>query len=87
MGSRLFAPRTSAIGSFAVAASLVITLSFLVTTPDLDPDLAHLSIPARPHLRIFRAPSRISNRARRADQSRDRQRNDKRGPRHRIFRL
>jgi uncharacterized membrane protein YkgB len=28
-----------AIGSYGVAASLVITLSFLVTTPELDPAL------------------------------------------------
>ena len=39
MASRFFAPRLSAIGSFGIAASLVITLSFLVTTPGLDPAL------------------------------------------------
>jgi uncharacterized membrane protein YkgB len=39
MASRLFAPRLCAIGSFGIAASLVITLSFLVTTPGLDPAL------------------------------------------------
>lgn len=37
--SRFFAPRLCAIGSFGIAASLVVTLSFLVTTPDLDPAL------------------------------------------------
>lgn len=37
--SRPISPRISAIGSFGVAASLVITLSFLVTTPHLDPAL------------------------------------------------
>ncbi len=37
--SRFFAPRLAAIGSFGLAASLVITLSFLVTTPGLDPAL------------------------------------------------
>jgi uncharacterized membrane protein YkgB len=37
MGARPFAPRMSAIGSYGVAASLVVTLSFLVTTPQLDP--------------------------------------------------
>ena len=35
--SRPFAPRISAIGSYGVAASLVVTLSFLITTPQLDP--------------------------------------------------
>jgi uncharacterized membrane protein YkgB len=40
MASRPFAPRISAIGSYGVAASLVITLSFLVTTPELDPALS-----------------------------------------------
>lgn len=39
MASRLFAPRLCAIGSFGIAASLVVTLSFLVTTPGLDPAL------------------------------------------------
>src|SRR5215475_719446 len=37
MAARFFAPRISAIGSFGIAGSLVITLSFLVTTPGLDP--------------------------------------------------
>jgi uncharacterized membrane protein YkgB len=39
VASRFFAPRLCAIGSFGVAASLVVTLSFLVTTPGLDPAL------------------------------------------------
>lgn len=39
MASRFFAPRLCAIGSFGIAASLVVTLSFLVTTPGLDPAL------------------------------------------------
>lgn len=39
MASRRFAPRVSAIGSYGIAASLVVTLSFLVTTPQLDPAL------------------------------------------------
>jgi uncharacterized membrane protein YkgB len=39
MASRPFAPRVSAIGSYGTAASLVVTLSFLVTTPQLDPAL------------------------------------------------
>jgi uncharacterized membrane protein YkgB len=39
MASRRYAPRISAIGSYGVAASLVVTLSFLVTTPQLDPAL------------------------------------------------
>lgn len=39
VGSRPFAPRLAALGSFGVAASLVITLSFLATTPKLDPAL------------------------------------------------
>ena len=40
MGARPFAPRISAIGSYGIACALVITLSFLVTTPNLDPGLA-----------------------------------------------
>jgi uncharacterized membrane protein YkgB len=40
MASRPFTPRISAIGSYGIAASLVITLSFLVTTPQLDPALS-----------------------------------------------
>ena len=39
MASRFFASRLCAIGSFGIAASLVVTLSFLVTTPGLDPAL------------------------------------------------
>lgn len=39
MGSRPLSPRLSAIGSYGVAASLLVTLSFLVTTPNLDPAL------------------------------------------------
>lgn len=39
MASRFFSPRLSAIGSFGIAGSLVITLSFLITTPGLDPAL------------------------------------------------
>ena len=39
MASRRFAPRVSAIGSYGIAASLVVTLSFLATTPQLDPAL------------------------------------------------
>lgn len=39
MASRPFAPRLSMIGSYGVAASLLVTLSFLVTTPHLDPAL------------------------------------------------
>ncbi len=40
MASGAFAPRVSAVGSFGIAASLVVTLSFLVTTPQLDPALS-----------------------------------------------
>ena len=40
MASRPFMPRISAIGSYGVAASLVVTLSFLITTPQLDPALS-----------------------------------------------
>ncbi|WP_376704246.1 DUF417 family protein [Mesorhizobium sp. ISC25] len=39
MASRPFTPWVSAIGSYGIAASLVVTLSFLVTTPQLDPAL------------------------------------------------
>ena len=39
MASRRYSPRISAIGSYGVAASLLVTLSFLVTTPQLDPAL------------------------------------------------
>jgi uncharacterized membrane protein YkgB len=40
MASRPLAPKLCAIGSFGVAASLTVTLSFLVTTPSLDPALS-----------------------------------------------
>jgi len=40
MASRRFTPRISAIGSYGIAASLVVTLSFLITTPQLDPALS-----------------------------------------------
>jgi uncharacterized membrane protein YkgB len=40
VASRPLAPRIAAIGSLGMAASLCITLSFLVTTPNLDPALA-----------------------------------------------
>jgi len=40
MALRPITPRIAAIGSYGVAASLVVTLSFLVTTPQLDPALA-----------------------------------------------
>ena len=33
MASRQLKPRISAIGSYGIAASLVVTLSFLITTP------------------------------------------------------
>ena len=39
VASRFFAPRVCAIGSFGIAASLIVTLSFLITTPNLDPAL------------------------------------------------
>lgn len=39
MAARPLAPRVSAIGSYGVAVSLMITLSFLATTPQLDPAL------------------------------------------------
>ena len=39
MASRPVTPWISAIGSYGVAASLVVTLSFLITTPQLDPAL------------------------------------------------
>jgi reactive chlorine resistance protein C len=39
IASRFLAPRLCAIGSFGIAASLVVTLSFLVTTPGPDPAL------------------------------------------------
>jgi uncharacterized membrane protein YkgB len=37
---RPFAPRLAALGGFGTAFALLITLSFLVTTPQLDPGLA-----------------------------------------------
>jgi len=37
---RPIAPRLCVIGSYGVAASLVVTLSFLITTPNLDPALS-----------------------------------------------
>jgi reactive chlorine resistance protein C len=40
LASRPFAPRLSAFGSWGIAASLLTTLSFLVTTPNLDPSLS-----------------------------------------------
>jgi reactive chlorine resistance protein C len=40
MASRQLTPRISAIGSYDIAASLVVTLSFLITTPQLDPALS-----------------------------------------------
>jgi uncharacterized membrane protein YkgB len=40
MASRPFTRRIAAIGSYGVAISLVVTLSFLITTPQLDPALA-----------------------------------------------
>jgi uncharacterized membrane protein YkgB len=40
MASRPLEPRISAIGSYGVAVSLVLTLSFLITTPRLDPALS-----------------------------------------------
>ncbi len=39
MASRPFTARLAAIGSYGIAASLLVTLSFLVTTPQLDPAL------------------------------------------------
>jgi uncharacterized membrane protein YkgB len=40
MAARPLAPRLSALGSLGTAFALLITLSFLVTTPQLDPGLA-----------------------------------------------
>ena len=39
MAARPFAPRLSALGGFGTAFALLVTLSFLVTTPGLDPAL------------------------------------------------
>jgi uncharacterized membrane protein YkgB len=40
MASRPLAPRVSTIGSYGIAAVLAVTLSFLFTTPHLDPALS-----------------------------------------------
>lgn len=40
MAVRPFAPRLSALGGMGTAFALLITLSFLLTTPQLDPGLA-----------------------------------------------
>ena len=40
MASRQLTPRISPIGSYGIAASLVVALSFLITTPRLDPALS-----------------------------------------------
>lgn len=40
VAARAIAPRLCTIGSYGVALSLVVTLSFLVTTPQLDPALS-----------------------------------------------
>ena len=40
VAARPIAPRLCVIGSHGVAASLVVTLSFLITTPHLDPALS-----------------------------------------------
>lgn len=40
VAARLIAPRLCVVGSYGLAASLVLTLSFLVTTPHLDPALS-----------------------------------------------
>ncbi len=40
VAARPIAPRLCVIGSYGVAASLVVTLSFLITTPHLDPALS-----------------------------------------------
>jgi len=40
MASRSLSPRLAAIGSFGISGSLMMTLSFLFTTPHLDPALA-----------------------------------------------
>jgi uncharacterized membrane protein YkgB len=44
MASRPLAPRISVIGSYGIAVSLAITLSFLVTTPQIDPALSSFII-------------------------------------------
>jgi len=40
MASRSLSPRLAAIGSLGISGSLMMTLSFLFTTPHLDPALA-----------------------------------------------
>ena len=40
MAARLLSPRLAAIGSLGISGSLIMTLSFLFTTPHLDPALA-----------------------------------------------
>jgi reactive chlorine resistance protein C len=44
MAMRPFWPRASAIGSFGTAFTLIITLSFLATTPAIDPGTAEFII-------------------------------------------
>lgn len=44
MASRRLSPRLSAIGSLGISGSLMMTLSFLFTTPHLDPALASFII-------------------------------------------
>jgi uncharacterized membrane protein YkgB len=44
VAARPIAPRLCVIGSYGIAASLVVTLSFLVTTPNLDPALGSFII-------------------------------------------
>lgn len=44
MASRTLVPRLSALGSLGLAGALLTTLSFLVTTPNLDPALASFII-------------------------------------------
>jgi reactive chlorine resistance protein C len=39
IATRRFSPRASALGSLLAAAVLCVTMSFLVTTPDLPPDV------------------------------------------------
>lgn len=44
VAARPIAPRLCVIGSYGIAVSLVVTLSFLVTTPNLDPALGSFII-------------------------------------------
>jgi uncharacterized membrane protein YkgB len=44
VAARLIAPRLCAVGSYGIAASLVVTLSFLLTTPRLDPALSSIIV-------------------------------------------